>query len=336
MARLKHDWLSLVYLVALGLGGGVVSAQEKKLEIMNVVFSAIVPSRVPLWAAKEQGLFEKYGLDVRLVSAGSAPTTIQTLLSGSAEIAASGTIGTVTAVVQGAPLAIVGNNSWVVFKLAALPPITRVEQLRGQMVAISRPGALDAFSNRRLFRKAGLDPDKDVNLFPTGISNPDQRLVILLQGQVKSTLLTPHTILKAQLMGHKVNVVADLIEHGIFATEDFTIHRNLLKKNPERVAAFFKAVAEATRAVKKEPALGDRIIRKYLKQDDARVIKVIYDENVVRGIPDKPFPHLESVEQTIEDLRSTTPDLKITARDLIDASVVERLDKEGFFAKLLR
>ena len=42
------------------------SGQDKKLPTINVGYAAISGSFAPLWVAFDQGLFAKYGLDVRL------------------------------------------------------------------------------------------------------------------------------------------------------------------------------------------------------------------------------------------------------------------------------
>lgn len=48
--------------------------QEKKLEPLNVAYSSVTPTHAPLWIAKEMGIFERYGLDVKTtnISAGAA------------------------------------------------------------------------------------------------------------------------------------------------------------------------------------------------------------------------------------------------------------------------
>jgi len=50
------------------LSWGLGNAQEKKLEPLIVSYSSFTGNRAPFWIAKELGLYEKYGLDVKLVS----------------------------------------------------------------------------------------------------------------------------------------------------------------------------------------------------------------------------------------------------------------------------
>ena len=43
-------------------------SQERKLEPFIVAYASVTANRAPLWIAKDTGLFEKYGLDVKLVT----------------------------------------------------------------------------------------------------------------------------------------------------------------------------------------------------------------------------------------------------------------------------
>ena len=71
---------------------------------------------------------------------------------------------------KGLPFAIIGTFGPSAWKLAALPSITAVEQLRGKTVGISRPGTTVEFATKRALLKLGLTPGKDVNILATGLA----------------------------------------------------------------------------------------------------------------------------------------------------------------------
>ena len=73
MARLSW-WIGCL---GVFLASTAVLAQDKKLDPLIVSYSSFTGNRAPLWIAKETGLYEKYGLDVKLVSiaAGSVSLT---------------------------------------------------------------------------------------------------------------------------------------------------------------------------------------------------------------------------------------------------------------------
>lgn len=95
-------------------------------------------------------------------------------------------------------------------------------------------------------------------------------------------------------------------------------------------------MTDSFHALKRDKDLGYRVIRKHLKIEEPVLLEAIYDGYVRKGTPDKPYPVVESIEQTIEDLRLTTPGLKITALDVIDTTLLDALEREGFFAKAAR
>lgn len=331
-----HRWsFYLSVLVTVGLGD-VAYSQEKKLETLNVAIAAVVPTRIPLWAAKEAGLFEKYGLDVRIVAVGGSAMATQALLSNNVDIANAATATLVSAAAKGAPIVIVGNLSFTPFKLVAIPSIKSVQQLKGKKIGISRAGGLDTLTARRLLRKLGLDPDKDVTFYPVGITGGGPRIGQMMQGQIDAGLAAVEEIVEHELKGYTVNVLADVMDHGIYVTGDFATTRELLKKHPHKITALLKAVTDSFRALKKDKELGYRVIRKHLRLEDPVLLQTIYDNYAGRGTPDKPYPVVESIEQAIEDLRLTTPGLKITARDVIDTTLLDALEKEGFFASTSR
>jgi NitT/TauT family transport system substrate-binding protein len=315
---------------------GDARSQGTKLEPLNVAIAAVQPTRIPLWAAQEAGLFASYGLDVRIIAVGGSATATQALLSNNVDIANAATATLVSAAAKGAPIAIVGNLSFTPFKMMTVPSIRSVQQLKGKKIGISRPGGLDTLTTRRLLRKLGFDPDKDVILYPVGITGSGPRIGQMMAGQIDAGLATDESRVEYELKGYKVNVVADVLDYGIFVTGDFATTRDFLKKHPQKIMALLKAVSESFRLLKRDKELGYRVIRKHLKQDEPVLVQAIYEAYAGRSAPDRPYPVVESIKQTIEDLRLTTPDLKIAPRDVIDSSVVEALEKEGFFAKTER
>src|SRR2546422_9836259 len=60
----------------------LLNAQEKKPDTFNIAYTSATPTRAPLWIAKEMGLFEKYGLDARLIYIRAGSPSISALVSG--------------------------------------------------------------------------------------------------------------------------------------------------------------------------------------------------------------------------------------------------------------
>ena len=73
------------------------NAQEKKLEPLTVSYSSFTGNRAPFWIAKEIGLYEKYGLDVKLVNIAAGSVSLAALLAGDVQLTTDSSAGVVSA-----------------------------------------------------------------------------------------------------------------------------------------------------------------------------------------------------------------------------------------------
>src|SRR5690349_11269346 len=115
-------------------------AQEKKLEPLIVSYSSFTGNRAPLWIAKELGLYERYGLDVKLVSIAAGSVSLTALLAGDVQLTTDSASGVVGAVARGAPVVIVSTNGALPYQVVAVPAIKTPAELRGKIVGSSRIG----------------------------------------------------------------------------------------------------------------------------------------------------------------------------------------------------
>src|SRR5262245_20586968 len=189
-------------------------AQEKKLDTFTISYASVSGTRAPLWISKDLGLFEKYGLDGNLIYIASGVTSVNALLGGSVDIIAASGSSAVGAAARGAPLVIVASLGHIAYKLIAHPSITTVQALKGKIIGSSRIGAGTDYALQRLLPRLGLQPGKDVTLLPTGISESDRRLLMLMQGKIDATLGTEDNLPQLATKGMKFSVLADVYEAG--------------------------------------------------------------------------------------------------------------------------
>lgn len=313
-------------------------AQDEKLQPLTVSYASVTGTRIPLWIAKDLGLFEKYGLDVRLVYIASGSIIISALLAGNVDLIASAGSSIVTAAARGAPLVIIGTDGPGVYFLVAHPSINSVKDLKGRTVGVSRLGTGPDFLLRRALPKLGLLPGKDVTIVPTGLIDPIQRMLVMLQGKTDATFATADAISRLELQGHKVSVLADFLEHGIFTTiSDISTTRQLIKEQRHVVKAFLMGYSEAVWLGKTNKQLTFRIFRKYLGIDDKRALESLYKNNLGTARPPKPYPLEDALQSDIEDLSSIVPELRgKKASDFTDTTLLKEIEDEGFFARLQR
>src|SRR5919202_1439326 len=136
------------------------SAKDK----LTVAYIALNATQMPSWVAKEQGIFDKNGLDVDLqyISSGQSPTAA--LISGPTQVMVLGEQA-IQADVQGADIVYVAApTSTIFFSLYARPDITSAEQLRGKNLGITQAGSSSDTASKMALRSLGLERGKDVNV----------------------------------------------------------------------------------------------------------------------------------------------------------------------------
>lgn len=311
-------------------------AQERKLEPLTISYASVSGTRAPLWIAKDLRLFEKYGLDGNLVYIASGVVSVNALLGGSVQVIAASGSSAVGAAARGAPIAIIASLGPIAYKLIAHPSITSIQGLKGKVIGSSRAGAGSDYALLRLLPKLGLQPGKDVYLIPTGLSESDRRLVIMLQGKIDATIATEDNLLQLELRGQKVSVLADFLDAGVYTTgSDIATSRQFLKERRRDLKAFIMALTEAISIGRNNKEQAFRVYRKYMKIDDPRLLESMHKNYLLRTIPPKPFPREEALQNDIEDLSYTYPQLKgRRIEEFVDLSLVNELESEGFFTRL--
>ncbi|MGE5218548.1 MAG: ABC transporter substrate-binding protein [Chloroflexota bacterium] len=312
-------------------------AQEKKLEPLIVAYSSFTGNRAPLWIAKEVGLYEKYGLDVKLVSIAAGSVSLTALLAGNVQLTTDSSSGVVSAVARGAPIVTVSTNGALPYQLVALPSIKTPAQLKGKIVGSSRIGAGTDFLLRRILAKLGLTLGKDVTLIPTGVSESDKRIQLMLQGKIDATIGESDKVFQfAELGGQKISVLGEPKDFGVPSPgSEINTTRQILRDLRPRLKAFFMAYSEAIALGRKNRALAYQVFRKYMRVDNPKLLDFTYRVQFMEAIPAIPYPREDAIQASIEDLKPTTPKLEgMKAGDFFDASLIKELENEGFFEKL--
>ena len=312
------------------------SAQDKKLDSFTISYASVSGTRGPLWIAKDLGLFEKYGLEGNLIYIASGVVSVNALLGGTVDIIAASGSSAVGAAARGAPIVIIASLGHISYKLIALPSIKTVQDLKGKIIGSSRVGAGSDFALQRLLRKLGLTPGKDVQLIPTGVSESDRRLLMMMQGKIDATLGTEDNILQLGNKGMKFSILADLYDAGVYTTgSDIATSRVLVKQRPRQLKAFLMAITEGTWIGRNNKDLTMRIYRKYMKIEDQKLLESMHKNYLLGSIPVRPFPNEEAIQNDIEDLSYSLPHLRgKKAPEFLDLSLLKSMEEEGFFKRL--
>ena len=334
-------------ILLLGLAGSlplifglrVARAQQEKLERMVISYAGITGGRGPLWIAKELKLFEKHGLDPRVVQITAGATSINALIAGDVDMAMTTSSAAVAAVLRDAPLSIIATGGAPPYKLVAHSAINSAAQLKGKVVGSSQLASGADFAIRKLLPKLGLTPGKDVTVLPTGLSESHKRILLIFQGRIDATLATVENVFQVELGGQKLNVIADLKEMGVHVSgTDMLTTQQFLKTHPQKVKSFLRAYIEGVWTGIQNREVSDRIYRKYLKIDNPKLLEAMHKSYFVAGnVPLKPYPQLESVQSDVEYLTAANPGLKTKkATEIVDTTLLREIENEGFYMQLRR
>jgi NitT/TauT family transport system substrate-binding protein len=329
-------WIRLSGLIALVWVCWASDAASQPLETLNASYASVTGSRIPLWIAKDAGLFEKYGLHVNLVVIAAGNAAIGALAGGDVEVLGAPGTTTIVSAAKGLSVAIIGTFGSGSWKLVAHPGITSVQELRGKTVGISRLGTGIEFATRRALLKLGFTPGKDINILATGLSESNKRIMVMLQGKIDATLVSPDNMYEAETKGWKLSPLADLNDLGIYTSaSDLSAKRDFLKNQRQRARAFMMAYCEAIWLGKNDKSVALASFRKQMRENDPSRLEVLYKNYVIDGLPLKPYPMEEVIQTEIENLTPTVPEFRgKRAADFIDKTILSELESEGLFLRL--
>jgi ABC-type nitrate/sulfonate/bicarbonate transport system substrate-binding protein len=332
------QWAPLMLLLGLTCPNSA-ATQEKKLETLNVAYTSATATRAPLWIASEIGLFEKYGLDTKLIYIRAGSPSISALVAGDVHVSSDPAAAVAIAAARGAPVVVIGTYGLASYRLVGHPSVASAQHLKGKSIGSVRPGSGPDALLHRFLPKLGLVPGKDVAILPTGIAESNRRILGMLQGNFDATLASWDNIVQMEIKGQKLNVLADPEELGIrTSVSDLTSTRQVVKERRAAVKAFFRAFIEASWMGRKDKELAFRIFRKYLKVEDPRLLESMYKNYLGLRNPLKPYPLEEALEADIAYLSKTlVPELKgKSAADFVDDSLIRDIENENFFTRLER
>jgi NitT/TauT family transport system substrate-binding protein len=308
-----------------------VFAQRKTL---RVSYPAPVTVYLPLWTAKEAGFFKKNGLDVELVHVGSSPISISAFFAGEIDVLGGGGAVGPTTYLRGQRdlLFFAALNNRFVFSIYANPAFGNVQALRGKRIGVTRFGGTMDFATRHFLKGAGFDPARDISMLQIG--RVQDILSGLLAGSLDAgTMAFPYDI-KAKEGGFRE--LADLSQSGArYASSSFLARRQFLVKNRSQADAFARSIIEALHFIRTRRDDGIKILGRYTRLSDMKVLAQTYDAHSRLIWPRVPEIQPEDLKLVLEELGETNPKAReIDPAELIYSPIVKDIVASGFVEKL--
>jgi NitT/TauT family transport system substrate-binding protein len=158
------------------------------------------------------------------------------------------------------------------------------------------------------------------------------RLGSLMAGRTDATILSPPHLTIAVKSGYRV--LADMGEMSTtFSQSTLNIRGGYLRENRDVVKRFLRAYSEAIHVIKTDRNKTIDIFAKRMRIDDPETVQSTYDYFAPRfSFP--PRVNLEGIRDTLDFYAERNPDFKNhKPQEFIDHSLLDELEKEGFFKK---
>jgi NitT/TauT family transport system substrate-binding protein len=325
--KLRSIALAYVILAALVDQSNALAADK-----LLAIYTARVMSQAYPWIAEEAGLFKKHDLDVPLVFVTPGAPSVAAILSGDSEVAVIGAASITRPFVQGNkdPVIIGGIKSILTHSIIAKPDIKTPEQLKGKRIGVSRIGSNPHYFAVQALRHFGID-SREVSYIQAG-GAPETLAALVAQG-IDAAVLTVPTDAQALKLGyHYVVYGPDL---GIaYAATTLTTRRSIIAKRGPVIGRFMRAMAEAAKIMHTDKEYTYKILGKYLRVDDRKLLESSYNVEI-KALEPRLALKLEGFQSTLDEIAPTDSRAKtVKPQEMIDTRYLDEMEKTGFFDQI--
>ena len=288
-----------------------------------------------IWAAQEQGLFAKHGIDAQLILIRGGSTLVASLVTGEIQMAFTSGVSVLGAAAQGVDVKMLTSiSSRVGWKLVASPQIKNAADLRGKRFGVqSIVGSTWMYAMLGL-EQLGLEPKRDnISFLPIG--DPVVMSQALEAGRIDAAVLDPP--LSRRLIGKGFSQLVDLtktnasfpglgvgVTRGYFDQQSATLEKT--------VTALTEGLAFIQIPANKPTTL--RIMMKHLRINDLVAAEEGY-QDLLSTLNRKPYPSIDGLRSAQRLMAQQNPKIAaLKVEDLADARFVRKLDDSGFIDRL--
>ena len=251
---------------------GVTLSQE--LTKLAFPYGPLGLNSLPWVVAKDTRLFEKNGLDIDMVYVGASAVIVQSMLSGSSNVAGFGGPAVVTNVLRGGDIIQVAAMApYFTQSLFVRPEIRDLRGLQGKKVGITRFGSVTDFALRTIIERHNL---RDVNILQMG--GFPEAVAGLSRGAIDGAVFSPPHNFRMLKEGFRELVSQkDLRAMGSgFLTQGVVARRSFAASHRDLIVRLIKATVEATKHAIANEEYSKRVISKYLGISDAELLRQSY------------------------------------------------------------
>ena len=322
----------LVFTLLLTIAGGQPLRAQETRRLRFAVTNP--PHFLPIWLARDTGIFSKHGLDVEIIFMRGGALITMGILSGELQLSGVGAESVVAAKLEGGDAVLLACplDTDLVY-LIGRPDIKTPEQLKGKSTAVTRLGSSIHFYLRSALKYLGMDADKEMTVLQLG--GGPEIAAALETGRIAAGILTIRYALPFLERGWPVLI--DLSKTDLkYPPSCVGSSRAFVRRNPNTVERFLKAYTEAIHVIKTDSALTKRVYAKEYRESDAAVVDKIVTvySGLFKSIPSVPSSGLETVIREAA-ARKALPSEAFRQPDFYkDDAPLQKIVKDGWIEQL--
>jgi NitT/TauT family transport system substrate-binding protein len=261
-------------------------AQAKKVKVLETHTGTLFMA--PVYIAEAAGYMSEEGIDLELTEVDSGALGIAALVSGGVQLVDADPFQLVQLLKQdksvqflynltkGVTLDMVMSKDVIAAKNLSrnMPIAQRFAALKGLKLGITRPGAATDIYMRYYLKRAGIDPERDVQIVTVG--GGAALLASMKTKQIDAFHLSPPTPYQAQEAGFGEVIIrasaGDVPELTDFLYTGIAVSKGYADKNPDVLKRWVKAVNRANLLMKKDEAASIKYLQKYFPRMESSVM----------------------------------------------------------------
>ncbi len=289
----------------------------------------------PVFATVEGGYFREQGLEAELIPYQGHSRSLQSLIAGAADF--TNAVGAEVIMAnrrhEGGAVVIASAVSRSAQQISARPGLTTRESLRGKRWGVVARQDADECAIAVAFERWGWDMARDAEIVVVGNERP--RLDLLLDASRVDVAIT-HAPEPFQAARRGWNTVDDLARLDVaFQNSCAVTTRRLVESQPDLALAYVRAYCRGVYRFRCDASFGIDVLRKYTGETDKAILELtwIYFSRLMGGTM---FPSVEGMRGAGIALAKIGAIAKpVAPEEMIDLSLVVRLERENYFATVL-
>ena len=300
-------------------------------------YSSFSANQTPVWVAKEEGFFKRYGTDPDLILIEGGTRGAQALISNDIPIMGMAGQPVISARARGADLTMIaGTVNKMNYVLIGAPSMKKPEDLKGKRIGAAQAGTASYHAVLLGLKHWGLDARRDrITILQLG--NQGARVASLQSGGSDAIIVNPG--LGPTLKERGNNIIADFTELPIpYPQQTVSVRERTLKTDPVFVENVMKGVVGGN-SFSLEPRNKERvkqIIAKYLRLDRVEKAEEHY-QSALKVMAPKPYVDVAGITSMIEFITESDPLVaKVKPEMVINHTILKKLDDSGFIDQLVK